>query len=464
MVGKARTLSIIAIGILLAFGIIGSVSFLQQEGILPTISTSTNRSSPSTTYSSSTSNTMTLSSTPSSLASSTAGLRGTLVLLLHDPPHIPPGVTSVYVTYSDIAIHVSGGSPNLNSGWVDLNQTGTINLLSVVNFTQTIATVKVQTGNFDALRMNISSVDVTYNSLNYTASVSGNQLTVSILGSLNVADSSVTGAVIDISSTVIRHLSYNSTGSAITSFILVPSANVFVVPPTQLMQTQFQIGNKEDIHNQTWLTSDINNVESQTAFAIVSSSLSNSSLSVTVKNTGNTSILIKDVFVGTNSSLATSGESDGGEFNIGNSVLFSVLPNGTLVPFSSGGQEDGQQSITGFNLSAHTATSLTYKGQIPPAVQSSGNTETNDAVSGGASGEATATTTVSYLSTSSYPTTLDQSSTVTSSTTHTTSSSSSGSTVTTSYSQFEFRIVPGENYLVGVVSGDVTSTFSVAAS
>jgi hypothetical protein len=144
---------------------------------------------------------------------------GNLVLQLHDPPHVPPGVTSVFVAY-DILLHSSNGT------WFDSKVSGGIDLMSVVNFTETIANLNLYGGKFDQLHMKLSSVIVTSNSKNYSAALSTNQLSIPILGGgLNVFGAFKSGMVIDVSPTVIQQSSLNSTGGTVLSFVFVPSAN-----------------------------------------------------------------------------------------------------------------------------------------------------------------------------------------------------------------------------------------------
>src|SRR2546426_6869015 len=67
--------------------------------------------------------------------------KGTLSVLLTDPPHVPFGVTKVYITYSNLAVHVSEAGNQ--SGWTLLKSGGSIELLSTVNVGQTISSVKI---------------------------------------------------------------------------------------------------------------------------------------------------------------------------------------------------------------------------------------------------------------------------------------------------------------------------------
>jgi hypothetical protein len=412
MSGK-RTISVVVVGVILAASIIGGVGLLQREGFLPGLTTgSTVQISTKT---------LTSTSTSSSGATSSPGGAGTLVLQIHDPPNVPAGVSAVYVSYHDIWI----GSSDANL--VNLNQSGTINLMAVVNFTQTITNAKVEAGTFDELLMNMSSVLVTWNSLNYSASITNDQLIIPIVGGLTISNNGTSAAVIDISPTIIEQTVYNSTGSQNVSFVMVPSANAYVVPANQLSQAETEVGDRQDVKNQAWLTSQINDSTRQTGFTILSSSVSNSSFVIAVKNTGNRSLTIQSVFIASNSSQA---HEDDGSLNIGNSILFGVLPNGSLVPY-------GLLETSGYNLSAHAQAVFSYLGQIPP----------KNTYNGGEGGDnpttQTTSTTVSREDAQSGPAPLD----------------SGGDS-----NPYGFNIIAGQSYFVGATSGDATSTLMIVAT
>ena len=421
MMSGRKTVSVVAIAVLLASSMLVGVTLLQREGFLPGVSLTSSESS------STSSSGQTFTSTSTSRSSAPVG-SGSLVLQIHDPPNVPPGVTAVYITYVDIWIGSSDG------GLIDLNQSGTINLMTVVNFTQTIVNAKVQAGTFDTIVMNISSVLVTWNSANYSASITNDLLMVPTVGDLNVSNLGTTGAVIDISPTIIQHVVTNSTGGQSPSFVMVPSANAYVVPSDQMSQTKTRVGDREDVGNQTWLTSQISETTKQTSFTILSSSLSNSSFVIAVKNTGNRSLLIQSVFIASNSTQAQAQEDDGG-LNIGRSILFGVLQNGTLVPY-------GSDETPGYNLSAHGQTVFSYLGQIPPNQINSGGEGSDN--SGIAIGSVTSSTISGQRGDVIVgPSPLD----------------SGGDT-----NSYGFKIVVGQSYLVGATSGDATSTTTVVAT
>ena len=85
---------------------------------------------------------------------------GTLAVMLTDPPTVPNGVSAVYATYNDLQVHVSDAGNQ--SGWYDLHSSGEINLMSIVNVSQTIASTNVPSGVYNILRFNITSSIVTY--------------------------------------------------------------------------------------------------------------------------------------------------------------------------------------------------------------------------------------------------------------------------------------------------------------
>jgi len=361
---------------------------------------------------------------------------GSLVIRIHDPPKVPLGVTSVFVSYKDIFLGQTNGK-----AWVDIKQSGSIDLMTVVNFTQTIANVKVPSGAFNLMVMNISSVIITSNSVNYTAYVPNDQLTIPVQrGGLIVSNSTITGAVIDVSPTVIQHTVYNSTGASLISFVMIPSANAFVIPASHLGQNETQVGEREDVSSEQWLTGLINQQQNQTSFKISSAVLSNSSFILVLKNTGNSSVTVQTVFIESN----ITNHSGEGDLNIGRSVIFVVLSNGTLVP-SNGGDSEGQLSI-GYNLAANSQVALSYLGPVPP-YQSTGGSDGNDSSPSSEtsnSGSEDAGAVPQGATTIIQPAILDS--------------------LVTSQNTYGFQIVPGQNYIVGATSGSVTTTFVVTAS
>jgi Domain of unknown function (DUF4382) len=217
-----------------------------------------------------------------------AGSQGTLSVLLTDPPTVPPNVTAIYVTYSNVAVHV--GDAGNQTGWTNANATGTIDLMKMVNVSSTIATVKVSTGVYNALRFNVSSALVTYNGENYTAFVPRAEFTVIIPGGIQVNSTTTAGAIIDMHPTVL-----NIGSRSTPEFIVETAASAFGLPPGTITKAIERAGYTMRIDNQQWWQ-HIN--ETYTAnIQITSASVANASLSVTVKNTGTQPVTLNTITV-----------------------------------------------------------------------------------------------------------------------------------------------------------------------
>lgn len=151
------------------------------------------------------------------------GTPGTLTVLLTDPPHVPNGVTGVYVTYTNLAVHVADAGNQ--SGWTTLSTAGAIDLMSTLNVSQTIAAVQVPTGLYNALRFNVTSATVTLNSKNYTSFVANSELFIPIKGGIVVNDSKPSATIIDISPIVM-----NIGSSSNPEFVIRSAATAYAVP------------------------------------------------------------------------------------------------------------------------------------------------------------------------------------------------------------------------------------------
>src|ERR1700691_686599 len=145
MNGKSRAILSGVLAVIIAVALVGAYVFTQsvQTGSTSAVSSTTQSTQPPN------------------------GKTGTLAVLMTDPPTIPVGVTAVYMNYSNVQVHVSKAGNQ--TGWTDLQTSGDINLLSIVNSTQTIAAANISSGIFNALQFNITNVVITFQGQNYTA-------------------------------------------------------------------------------------------------------------------------------------------------------------------------------------------------------------------------------------------------------------------------------------------------------
>ncbi len=305
---------------------------------------------------------------------------GTLAVLLTDPPTLPAGVTAVYITYGNVAVHVSGAGNQ--SGWTNSNTSGTLNIVKLVNVSSTIAKIKVTAGTYNALRFNISSALVTYNGKNYTAFVPRASLTVPIPGGIAVNATKSSAAIIDMHPTVV-----NIGSTSTPEFIINNAASGYCIPSQNVTGDMGNDGFKIDLLTAGWWQ-QIN--ERNTAnVSISSATLKTNSFSVTVKNTGSTPLNLSALFIAplgkecetvTSTSSTTQNGHHGGEVTLPTCLTgtanYLVLNNGTLVPITATlqmsimtgkGQTLDSWALlgkTGYQIGAGKSVTLTYKGSI----------------------------------------------------------------------------------------------------
>ena len=313
--------------------------------------------------------------------SSVQGKEGQLDILLTDPPTVPQGVTAVYVTYSDVAVHVSGAGNQ--SGWTTVNGQGTIDLMQLVNVSTTIATVKVTSGVYNALRFNVTSSEVTYSGKNYTAFVPRAELTVVIPGGIQVNATESSAALIDMSPTVV-----NIGSQSDPEFIVNTQASVFRVPGSVYNSKMDNRGYTMSLNSTVWWRNSLETYTS--AIQVTNVTLTSGALSVTVKNTGNQSVNLTTATVTPVGNICAS-PAGGPQASFGGgrdhrqnsppqclsgSAYFEVLPNGTLEQiadwslagstpqFMLGSSSQAVFTNSGYQLGAGKSVTLTFTGTV----------------------------------------------------------------------------------------------------
>jgi len=337
-----------AAALVVALGIIG-VSMLSG---VPIVSTSVNTTQPNS----------------SQVNTAQSALPGTLTVMLTDPPHVPDGVTAVYVDYSALAVHVSGAGNR--TGWTKLSSGGTIDLMSTVNFSQTIAAVKVTTGTYNALSLNVTSSAVTYNGKNYTAFVVGGYVFIPIAGGgVEVNDSKPSATIIDISPLVM-----NIGSQSDLEFVVRSTAVAWPVPPGQVTGQMQHEGFRFPLAGVLWWGRFSQNATAN--LQISSASLSANSLSVTVED-GLRGTSIKMVIVSPLAERLGMSYPEHVPMMLSGTAIFAVEANGSLVPLQQfvrtvvplGGDESFHDIRTGlanlgYNLTAGSTATFSYTGPI----------------------------------------------------------------------------------------------------
>lgn len=212
---------------------------------------------------------------------------------LTDPPNVPSGTSALVISYSSVSAHVNSNSI---SGWIKSNDTGTIDLMSLLNVSQVIAGIKLPKNyTINQLRFNITSAHITINGTVYNVTVPSGQVTTKVAQNGGITANS--SLLIDLSPTVVAIYTGNS-----TVFVMVPAVKAVV---TNNGNANAIVGssNHSRIGDRHGLTSndvdDLAMVQSNITITNASISATNDivTLKITVKNNGNQSVDLRNVLI-----------------------------------------------------------------------------------------------------------------------------------------------------------------------
>jgi len=204
---------------------------------------------------------------------------------LTDPPDVPTGTSALVVTYSSVGVDVSGAGSS--SGWIYSNTSGSVDLMSLVNVSQAIATVNVPANaTINAVRFDATSATITINGTTSNVTVPSSYITAVVPSSARINSSSA--ILVDFSPSIVSIYSTNS-----TIFVLVPSVKAVVVGNSSVAVV---IGHRQNINAQI-RSRIMGNGNVNITGAALASTNGNTSMSITVKNNGNSSIRLTDVLL-----------------------------------------------------------------------------------------------------------------------------------------------------------------------
>jgi hypothetical protein len=208
------------------------------------------------------------------------------VVMLTDPPTVPAGTTILDLTYSNVSLHVT--YPNGTALWLPVNASGTVNLFSLVNMSQTIASTTIPSGSaVDKIQFTIADVDAVVNGVMYNVTALSNTLVVSVKNSK--VNQTLSGVLIDFNPTLVQIQATDANGTLVYYYVLVPSATATIIG--DLSKEQIKVGTIVELgeNNRAKLVHVVE--EFSKNVTIVSASLSVNgnvtALSVTIRNDGN---------------------------------------------------------------------------------------------------------------------------------------------------------------------------------
>ena len=311
----------------------------------------------------------------------TAPVKGqtNFLVMLTDPPDVPRGTTQLNVTYSGIQLHViySDGTSN----WVAAQESGRVNLISLVNVTQTIANFNLPTGStVDKLQFAISSAKTKINGEDYPVTILSEQLLVSIRKTK--LNGTRMGALIDLRPTLVEIKAMNSTGGVISYYVLVPSATAIV--KSNVHEDQSRIGTRSKLKDDDNEELDEKYHRASNNVIITQSNLSVSgnvtTLEISVKNNGEENATISGFTVHGNFAVLPltasisqqhrrSGESDQSredthdDSDHPDTIPFKISGS-SLIPLFGDEDHEGNEDHSRLKLKPGQSTTLTFSGII----------------------------------------------------------------------------------------------------
>ncbi len=216
---------------------------------------------------------------------------GSLTIQLTDPPIVPTGTTALLVTYDGVELHQSGAT-NV-SGFSKFPASGTVNLMNLTNFTQTVAVVEAQANqSFDMVRFDISSARIVVDNTTYNVTVPGGSVLAKMNANLN--SSAHSGVLVDLTPTVVQI--YSNTNQSF--FIMVPSAKAIVIGKGSVSLAGGRVGEVVALGPQFKRQLE-ENASSNISISSASASMAGNTTTLTVHvvNNGNSSAVLGQVLL-----------------------------------------------------------------------------------------------------------------------------------------------------------------------
>ncbi len=272
--------------------------------------------------------------------------------MLTDPPSVPEGVSAVYITYSNLAVHTDSFG---NSGWVTIAGSGTIDTLKLVNLSQTISSATIPSLTYNVVAFDISSVKVDFMGKNYSATFNSPRLVVPIVGGVKVNSAHAAAALVDIQPTVL-----NLGDQSNPRFAVSTGAKALQVPESEETPSMIEVGSRSSLEGRAWLQTF--RASHSDTLATSGLTLTQNSMSFSVTNPGSSPLTIRLVVVTPASSGARVTAALG---SIANSFVFAVGSDGSLkLVAAASGQVESVLESSVYSLPEGATHQFSYSGAI----------------------------------------------------------------------------------------------------
>jgi len=300
----------------------------------------------------------------SPLFSRQLGPKTTFLIMLTDPPTVPSGTTQLNLTYSGISVHIT--YLDGTSSWVPVQATGKVNLLSLLNMSQTIASIVLPTGSIvDKIQFGISSVEARVNNVVYPVTMLTNQLLVLIRGN-GVVSGATAGVLFDLYPTLTQINAIDSTGGNVNYYVLVPSAIAIV--KTNIAEQQREVGARVELDDDDHYELDEVEASLSRNLNIISASLSVkgtiTDFSVTVKNVGATNATLFGLIL--DGTFNETESDDVEDYDLEEESVPFRISGTSLVPLLGENDDEAEENqlISSLTIRSGQSVTLSFSGML----------------------------------------------------------------------------------------------------
>jgi hypothetical protein len=222
----------------------------------------------------------------SNIAPSITPPGATFAVMLTDPPTVPAGTTQLNLTYTDVLLHVI--YPNDTEEWLPVGASGNVNLFSLVNMTQTLATITIPLNStVDKVQFTIANVTAVINTQTYNVTSLSDTFVVKVAN--GAVNKKLSGVLIDFNPTLVQIQASDENDATVYYYVLVPSANAIILNDLTSAHVKvgsiIQIGENNRVRLVRVKEDFSKNLTIVTAALTVNGNATG--LSVTLKNEGN---------------------------------------------------------------------------------------------------------------------------------------------------------------------------------
>lgn len=256
-------------------------------------------------------------------------------VMITDPAQVPAGTSALVFAYSNVQLNSTNSA---GSAWINATGSGSVNLIAIQNSSQVMGYANISANSsVSQVRLLVNSVYITINGTTYPVPVSNPQLTLSIIGNTGV--NATSGVLIDYTPTVSPSFEQNT-----TTFIRVPAGKAVI---TGGVNSTFATSVGAVARLSAVSMASI--ARASQSISITSASLESSgnstSISVTVQNNANQTVVLNNLIVY-------------GAQNVSAGPSAAVRANGTIGiggPIGAGiGASANASAVAAVRLNLHT--------------------------------------------------------------------------------------------------------------